>query len=54
MSGSCASPPPGERDFFHHGRFATLSDVVDHYNSIFGLVLTDPEKTDPIEYLKSL
>jgi hypothetical protein len=41
-------------DFFHDGRFATLSDVVDHYHSTVGLVLTDPEKTDRIEYLKSL
>jgi hypothetical protein len=56
-SGSCSSPPREEGDFFHDGRFATLSDVVDHYNSTFRLVLIDPEKpekTDRIEYLKSL
>jgi hypothetical protein len=32
----------GKGDFFHDGRFATLSDVVDHDNSTCGLVLTDP------------
>jgi hypothetical protein len=53
-SGSCSSPPREEGDFFHDGRFATLSDVVDHYHSTLRLVLTDPEKTDRIEYLKSL
>jgi hypothetical protein len=45
--GSCASPPPGERGFFHDGRFATLSDILDN---TFGLGLADPEKADLIEY----
>jgi hypothetical protein len=40
--------------FFHDGRFATLSDVVDHYNSFFGLGLTRDEKRDLVEYLKSI
>ncbi len=40
--------------FYHDGRFATLHDVVDHYNSFFGLGLTEPEILDLIEYLKSL
>jgi hypothetical protein len=40
--------------FFHDGRFATLLDVVNHYNTCFGLGLTAPEKTDLVEYLKSL
>jgi hypothetical protein len=40
--------------FFHDGRFATLLDVVNHYNTCFGLGLTTPEKTDLVEYLKSL
>jgi cytochrome c2 len=40
--------------FFHDGRFATLADVVDHYNNHFGLNLTASEKADLIEYLKSL
>src|SRR5579871_4330919 len=40
--------------FYHDGRFATLSDVVDHYNAQFSLGLTDQEKSDLIQYLMSL
>lgn len=40
--------------FYHDGRFATLGDVVNHYNSFFGLNLSDQEKADLVEYLKSL
>ena len=40
--------------FYHDGRFADLSAVVDHYNQHFGLNLTPAEKTDLVEYLKSL
>jgi hypothetical protein len=40
--------------FYHDGRFATLADVVEHYNAHFNLSLSDREKTDLIEYLKSL
>jgi hypothetical protein len=40
--------------FYHDGRFATLLDVVNHYNAIFSLALTEPEKSDLVEYLKSL
>ena len=40
--------------FFHDGRFATLLDVVNHYNTCFNLGLTEPEKHDLVEYLKSL
>ena len=40
--------------FYHDGRFATLRDVVDHYNDIWKLALTEREKADLIEYLKSL
>jgi cytochrome c peroxidase len=40
--------------FFHDGRFATLADVVDHYNTFFNLGLTPSEKADLVEYLKSL
>ena len=40
--------------FFHDGRFATLLDVVNHYNIHFNLQLTDNEKLDLVEYLKSL
>jgi len=40
--------------FYHDGRFADLSAVVDHYNQHFGLTLTPAEKTDLVEYLNSL
>jgi len=40
--------------FYHDGRFATLLDVVNHYDSFFSLGLTAQEKNDLIEYLKSL
>ena len=40
--------------FYHDGRFATLGDVVEHYNSFLKSGLAAQEKTDLIEYLKSL
>ena len=40
--------------FYHDGRFATLLDVVNHYDTLFSLGLTDAEKADLVEYLKSL
>jgi len=40
--------------FYHDGRFATLMDVVDHYDETFTLALTPSEKSDLVEYLKSL
>jgi hypothetical protein len=40
--------------FYHDGRFATLWDVVEHYNDHFGLGLTEGEIGDLVEYLKSL
>jgi len=40
--------------FYHDGRFATLRDVVDHYDGVKGLRLTDAEKSDLVEFLKSL
>jgi hypothetical protein len=40
--------------FFHDGRFPTLLDVVNHYNGCFSLGLTEPEKSDLIQYLLSL
>jgi hypothetical protein len=39
---------------YHDGRFATLGSVVDHYNSALGLKLSDSQKSDLIEYLKSI
>ncbi|MEO6454718.1 MAG: hypothetical protein ABIN97_11620 [Ginsengibacter sp.] len=40
--------------FYHDGRFATLMDVVNHYNDFKKLTLNDAEKKDLVEYLKSL
>jgi mono/diheme cytochrome c family protein len=40
--------------FYHDGRFANLREVVDHYDRFLGLKLTEQEKADLIEYLKSL
>jgi hypothetical protein len=40
--------------FYHDGRFATLADVVNHYDLQFGLHLSPQEKSDLVEYLKSL
>jgi hypothetical protein len=40
--------------FYHDGRFATLNDVVDHYNSCMNLGLSADEKSDLIAYLLTL
>jgi hypothetical protein len=40
--------------FYHDGRFATLDAVVAHYDTTFSLGLTAAQKTDLVEYLKSL
>jgi hypothetical protein len=40
--------------FYHDGRFATLLDVVEHYDDHFGLGLSGQERSDLVEYLKSL
>jgi hypothetical protein len=40
--------------FYHDGRFANLRDVVEHYDGFLELKLTEQEKGDLIEYLKSL
>ena len=46
--------PANKGRYYHDGRFATLLDVVNHYNTRFSLGLTAQEKTDLVEYLKSL
>ncbi|HZI51964.1 MAG TPA: hypothetical protein VFE29_09085, partial [Terriglobia bacterium] len=47
--------PANKGRFYHDGRFATLLDVVNHYNIHFpDLNLTEGEKLDLVEYLKSL
>jgi len=40
--------------FYHDGRFNTLLDVVTHYDQCFSLGLSAQEKTDLVEFLKSL
>jgi cytochrome c5 len=40
--------------FYHDGRYATYGAVVDHYNQCFNLRLSGGEKSDLVEYLKSL
>jgi hypothetical protein len=42
------------RGFYHDGRFATLLDVVNHYDGFLKLNLTEQERKDLVEYLKSL
>lgn len=43
-----------EGGFYHDGRFATLREVIDHYDDHFGLGLTEAEKADLGQYLLSL
>jgi hypothetical protein len=40
--------------FFHDGRFATLLDVVNHYNEHRKLNLSDSDKNDLVEFLKGI
>jgi hypothetical protein len=40
--------------FYHDGRFATLQDVVNHYDRTLGLGLTATERSNLVEFLKSL
>jgi len=40
--------------FYHDGRFASLPDVINHYNTCKNLNLSEQEKSDLVEYLKSL
>ena len=40
--------------FYHDGRFATLNDVVNHYDNHLKTGLSATEKQDLVEYLKSL
>lgn len=46
--------PENKGRFYHDGRFPTLLDVVNSYNSRFELELTPEESQDLVEYLKSL
>jgi hypothetical protein len=40
--------------FYHDGRFATLPDVVNHYDAHFKLNLSSAQKNDLVEFLKGL
>jgi hypothetical protein len=46
--------PANKGRYYHDGRFATLRAVVNHYDVHFSLGLTEAEKGDLVEYLKSL
>jgi mono/diheme cytochrome c family protein len=40
--------------YFHDGSARTLTDVVEHYNRVRNLALTDQQQRDLVEYLKTL
>ena len=46
--------PANKGRFYHDGRFKTLLDVMNHYDTLLHLGLTAQEKHDVVEYLKSL
>lgn len=46
--------PENKGRFYHDGQFQTLLDAVNSYNTRFSLGLSDSEKSDLVEYLKSL
>jgi mono/diheme cytochrome c family protein len=47
-------PPQLKGPYFHDGRAATLDAVVDHYNTRRNLNLTAQQRSDLVQYLKSL
>jgi cytochrome c peroxidase len=44
----------GKGGYYHDGQFATLGDVVAHYDDHFDLGLAPSDQQDLVEYLKSL
>ena len=40
--------------FYHDGRFATLGDVINHYDQLFGLSLSAAEKQNLVHFLLSI
>jgi hypothetical protein len=40
--------------FYHNGRFVTMRDVIENFDSFLNPSLTAQQKTDLVEYLKSL
>ena len=59
-TGKYRTPPLGglfareKGGFYHDGRFATYTDLINHYDSFMQLHLTTSEKQDLEQYLKSL
>lgn len=51
LAGLCTHTKGG---FYHDGRFVTLPDVIEHYDSFLKLALTVQQKNDLVVYLKSL
>ena len=47
-------PPQLEGPYFHDGSAATLEEVVSHYEQRFGFSLTERQRRDLVEYLKTL
>ena len=48
------SPQTTWPSYFHDGNAATLDEVVDHYVERFGLTLTPRQRSDLVEFLKTL
>lgn len=44
----------GKGGYYHDGRFATLADVINHYDNFLGLGLSATERAELEQYLKSL
>jgi cytochrome c peroxidase len=44
----------GRPPYFHDGSAATLSDVVEHFNALFSIHLTNDEKNDLLAFLAAL
>ncbi|HJR43612.1 MAG TPA: hypothetical protein VJ812_16065 [Gemmatimonadaceae bacterium] len=48
------NPPQLQGPYFHDGNATTLEAAVDHYVALFNLTLSPQEKSDLVEYLKTL
>jgi hypothetical protein len=53
-SGNATDPTGNGHGFYHDGRFPTLLDVVDHYDAHMALGLSADQKSDLVQYLRSL
>ena len=47
-------PPQLQGPYFHDGKAKTLDAAVSHYEHLFGLSLTERQRNDLVEYLKTL